>query len=132
METKLDKLGMILSIGCMIHCMLMPIMLPLLPAIGFAFGHDYQFHLVLAFIIGAIAIVALIFGHRKHGMGTPFVIAIPGIILLFAMAYSEYLGVNSAIVTIVTVEGSLLIAVAHYFNHKYLCACKHHGKHSCH
>ena len=125
----MDKLGVILSVGCMIHCMLMPILIPLLPAFGFMFSHNYWIHLVLAGVISTVAVIALILGRRKHGKDEPLVIARAGIIMLFAMAFCEYLGKQSIIITFITIFGSLLIAFAHYLNHRYLCACKHHGKH---
>lgn len=129
---KLDKLGIILSFGCMIHCMLMPIILPLLPALGFAFDHDSLVHFVLAIIIIVIAMWALDAGNKKHKKDLPMFLGFPGMFLLiFAGLIERKVGPDN-VVTVITIFSSLLIAVAHYLNHRYLCKCKHHGNHSCH
>lgn len=55
-----DKIGIIVSIGCLVHCLLLPIILPILPFFGFAIDHDSNFHLFLSGLILIIAFAAMI------------------------------------------------------------------------
>jgi hypothetical protein len=119
-----DKIGMILSIGCMIHCVLFPILLPLLPMIGLFVGCDNNFHFILTFFIVGVAIIALIPGFIKHKILTPFILASIGITcLIFA------LNVKIEITeTIVTILGGIFLIFGHYTNHMLLCKCRHHDE----
>ena len=131
MNGKLDKMGMALSIGCAIHCMLMPIIIPMLPAIGFVFGHDSKFHIILAFIIISVAGIALLFGYQKHKVNKPLIYASIGCVLSLTTGIVEHY-LEHIMITVITILGSMFVAFAHYLNHKYLCRCKHHGGHVCH
>lgn len=129
MRAKLDVVGMVLSIGCVIHCLLFPIILPLLPFIGFTFNHESGFHLILAAIISFTAALALAMGYRKHKMYGPLVLASFGVVLITIMGIAEIF-TESPIIIAITVVGSAFIIMGHYFNHKYLCkcGCGHHRK----
>ena len=129
-RSKLDKIGMVLSAGCAIHCILVPIVLPLLPMIGFAFGHDSHFHLILAAVITGVACFALIPGYLKHRSYGPIIIATCGIGIIVATGIMERYS-ESIMITACTIMGSLFVIIGHYFNHKFVCKCKNHKGHSC-
>jgi len=131
MNSKLDKIGMVVSIGCAIHCIITPFIIPLLPMIGFVFGHDSHFHLILAGIIVVIAILALVPGYLKHRMWGPIMSAWIGITIIIVMGVIEHY-TESIMITITTIIGSMFVMTGHYFNHKYTCRCKHHEGHKCH
>lgn len=123
-KTNLDFLGMILSFGCVIHCLLLPIIIPLLPSIGFVFGHDSYTHLILSVAISIIAVFALIPGYFKHKVQFPIVIASFGIIVIISMGVLER-HTESMVITATTIVGSILVIIGHYLNHKYSCSCEH-------
>ena len=123
---KLDKLGMILSIGCMIHCLLLPIILPLLPLLGFMVKHDGRFHLCLASAITVVALLALIPGVKQHKNYRPISFAALGISMITFAGLMEYIGVGVFSAIAITVCGSCYLTLGHYLNHKYSCACRHH------
>jgi len=127
-QNSMDKIGMALSIGCAIHCVLTPIVLPLLPMLGFLIGHDGHFHLILSAVITGVAALALIPGYRKHKMWGPIISAWMGIVTIIVMGVLEYY-THSPLIMICTIIGSCFIIVGHYFNHKYLCKCEHHRCH---
>ncbi|RUO76620.1 MerC domain-containing protein [Idiomarina tyrosinivorans] len=65
-QSKLDKTGMWVTTVCAIHCLLLPLILPLLSVIGLSFiGEDLLENTVLSFSI-AIGLLALFMGARKH------------------------------------------------------------------
>jgi len=126
--SKIDKIGTALSVGCAVHCILMPIVLPLLPMLGFLVGHDSYFHLILAAIITGVAAIALIPGYLKHRFILPLASASLGIIIVIGMGVLEHI-THSPLIILVTIFGSGLIINGHYFNHKYSCKCEHHKCH---
>jgi len=124
-----DKLGIALSIGCLAHCILTPIILPILPIFfGFVGNlHGYAIHLWMAIIVSSIAIVAtfgkLISGEHKKFF--PAVLAIIGSCILIVGGIIENED-NLFILLPITISGSICIILAHHLNHKYSCYCNHH------
>jgi hypothetical protein len=126
-EQTLDRIGVWLSFGCLIHCILLPIILPLLPLLGFLFHHDAAFHLILGAGIACVAIFALVPGVFKHHNSLPLVLGFVGVGFIAAGGLAE---LSSAEVwwktTLITCCGSGLLITAHYLNHKYRCKLGHH------
>jgi hypothetical protein len=117
-----DKIGVILSVGCMIHCILLPVLLPLLPMIGLFIGHNSNFHLVLTFAIVAVAFIALIPGYIKHRILIPFASATIGIACLIVALNAE----TEIAEILITITGGIFLVFGHYTNHKLICKCQHH------
>jgi len=124
----LDKVGSVLSIGCAVHCILTPIIIPLLPMLGFFIGHDGYFHLILSALIVGIAALALIPGYLKHHNLAPIISASIGIVLIVSMGIFEHF-TESILVIVPTIVGSSLIVLGHYLNHLSKCECEHHQCH---
>jgi hypothetical protein len=120
-----DKIGIALSVGCLIHCILMPLILPLLPLFGLVTRHGFLFHIVMAAIIGVVAYFAFRNGYKKHKVMFPPTIGFMGVLSLFVGGLAELIHVDS-IALVTTICGSILLVTAHYFNHKLSCSCKHH------
>jgi hypothetical protein len=130
---NLDKLGMILSAGCLVHCLLMPVVLPLLPLIGLAFGHNGYFHLIMCAIIFINICATLLPGAIKYHKSLPLMLGMYGLLAIIAGGLAELIGhVNEHREVWITMMGSCLIVVAHYLNHKYRCECAHHKESICH
>ena len=127
----MDKIGAALSIGCAVHCIITPIILPLLPMLGFFIGHDGYFHLVLSAFIVGVAAFALIPGYLKHKEKAPLTFALIGITIILLMGVLEHF-IESPLIVVGTIIGSLNIITGHYLNHKYRCKCNHHKEHKCH
>jgi len=79
-----DRLGVCMSVLCMAHCLLTPLVLAVVP-IGTAFGfwHTGVHHLFL-FIVPLIAAIAFIPGWRAHGDSRVWIYAVIGFVFLFA------------------------------------------------
>jgi hypothetical protein len=120
-----DKIGIALSVGCIIHCVLMPLVLPLIPLIGLTMEHGFLFHLVIAVIIGVVAYLAFKSGFKKHKNSLPTLIGSTGVLFLFLGGFLEMLHADT-IAFVTTIIGSVSLVTAHYFNHKYSCPCEHH------
>lgn len=79
----LDKTGIWLAIGCALHCLLLPVLLPTLSLLGLSFlGAEVLERLVLSTsaVIGGIAIAI---GTRHHRSPLPLLILLSGLVIYF-------------------------------------------------
>ena len=82
-----DWAGMILSIGCAVHCAAMPLALSYLPSLGLSFLVDQVFHQWMAVFCFGVAAFAFIPGWRRHGSLVPAVWGAAGLLLLMTAAF---------------------------------------------
>ncbi|MBT6325896.1 MAG: MerC domain-containing protein [Bdellovibrionales bacterium] len=121
-EKTLDKLGMIISGVCVIHCLLTPIIVLALPWVEGIFSHEVV-HLSLLLFLFPLAIFTFTHGYKTHkklsivimgAIGISF-ISIP--ILIHPAEFTEQA---------LTISGSIILIIAHYNNLK---SCKCHKYH---
>ena len=86
-STWRDWLGIVASIGCAIHCAVMPFVIAYLPALGLSFLADEAFHKWMALICFLIAIAAFVPGIRKHGSWVPISIGAFGLVFITCAAF---------------------------------------------
>src|ERR1035437_9556868 len=65
MNSFWDRLGISASILCGIHCLLTPLIVLSVPALGNVFSHE-AFHWIIALVVFPAAVVALWLGYRIH------------------------------------------------------------------
>ncbi len=118
--TCADKAAIGLSILCTLHCLILPILLVLTPAMTglFAFS-DEAFHLWLLFAVLPISTFAVTAGYMHHRKFRVSAISILGMALLIIAAVfgHDWLGETGEVVF--TVIGSLLVAIGHFQNLKF-------------
>ena len=119
-----DKIGIILSIGCLIHCILTPLIIPMLPLFGLAVEHEAFVHLILGSVVLTIAAITFIPGYLKHKDIFIMIAGFSGALIVMATGIGELLSHESY--TIFTVLGSIVLVISHYLNHKLSCECLHH------
>jgi len=119
--SRYDTAAVIASGLCLVHCLLIPALMLLLPALAAWLAVPESFHLwMLAFALPSSAL-ALYLGKRAHRRWTPIAIALPG---LLALAAGALLFHGLAIETLLTVFGALGLTVAHILNGRYPRVCK--------
>ncbi len=119
-STKLDKAAIGFSLVCVIHCLLTPIAIVMLPALGATFLEDERFHYAILFLVLPTSLIALGLGCRKHGR---LEILLMGLIGLFILCLILILGEDTIGETgekVSTVIGTAIIAFAHVRNFR-LC-----------
>ena len=82
-----DRMGMLASIGCAIHCAAMPFVISYLPSLGLSWMSGEGFHRWMAFICAAIAISAFVPGWRHHRRLAPALLGLVGVVLLSSAAF---------------------------------------------
>lgn len=128
MKSKLDIIGSALSIGCIIHCLLLPIILPVFPMLFLSGSHNTYFHaIMLIFVLGS-SIFAFISGYKKHHESIVIEAGLLGNLVLVVGLLAEVGNNPNWLTTTLTVLGGFILIGTHYINHKYICACDHHCK----
>lgn len=113
-HNKLDKIGICVSVLCAAHCALLPLVITLLPLIGFKFLANEYFELAIIATSLLIGYTSLRGSYRKHYNMRPLIIITQGFIVIFI----GKLLVASHYEWLFLTVGGLLIATAHFYNSK--------------
>lgn len=113
-STFLDGAAIGASLLCLIHCIGLPILFALLPALAtIGLPSSEWLHLVLLLTAIPVSALALIGGWRQHGGIVPVMLGATGLAGLAAgLAFGSVPGAETAL----TVAGSLALALAHIGN----------------
>lgn len=131
-----DKFAILLSGICLVHCLLTPVLITLLPIVSSSsLVEDILFHQLMLWVVLPTSVTALFLGCRKHKQ---FLIAAPGIIgisILVAVAFFGHAWFGIVGEKVATSVGGLVLALSHYLNYRACqdatcedndCAMKHH------
>lgn len=139
-SSRLDKAGAIISILCIIHCAAMPLILLFLPALSTVFIQDEGVtHRILFVMVVLVAAFSFIPGYRLHRKPKPLLFFAAGII---GLAVATFLAHDGAVFieslthhghdhdhtdihaweSVIAIPSSILIVLAHYYNHR---SCQH-------
>ena len=110
----LDQVAVALSGLCLIHCLMLPFLVVLVPVL--AQFSDEHFHLEMLIVVVPVSLVALALGYRRHGHTGVVIAGLVGLAILTVggtLAHDAYgLVADRAL----TVLGSITLAVTHYRN----------------
>lgn len=109
----LDGFAISASIGCLIHCLGLPLLLAALPAFSDLLETGETFHLIMLAVAVPTSALALNGGWRHQRAFVPLLTGMAGLILMAsAIAFAR----TEALEIAITVAGSLLLASAHIAN----------------
>jgi hypothetical protein len=117
-----DFIGQALSVLCVIHCALTPVVLLLAPAVAGIFGNA---HPVLLMLVLGTAAWAFIPGYRHHHQRAPMLLGLAGITLLGLGTFVFH--AVPALDIAFSVSGAGLMLTAHWKNraaHRHCHACE--------
>jgi hypothetical protein len=124
----LDKAGMIASITCAIHCMIMPLVVTLLPIFGLSLFATEEFEWMLLMVSAMLGVTSLCFGFKKHKSFRAF--SFLGIGLTFLVIgrlahehVSHFRVFTFDIYLLFLVAGAILVAFSHWLNNKLCKSC---------
>ncbi len=111
-----DRIGIILSGACIIHCMVFPLISASVLIAGVGLGTEDLTHRVLFLLLAATGLLAFIPGMRKHKDKRVLAVAGIGFIIISCVAVmgDTYFSHGS----LVNIIGSLFLISAHLWNHK--------------
>lgn len=108
-----DKIGAVLGFACAIHCILVPLALGVLPALGLGFLADEGVDHTIVGVATVFAAIAAFIGWRTHHERR-IVLAFAGSIGLLFLAHAA--GEHSLGARMISVAGGLGLAAAHLWN----------------
>ena len=114
----LDRSAIGVSFLCVLHCLAVPLTLILAPSLAALPIADERIHLLLVLLVLPTSTVALTLGCRQHWLKHILVWGLTGIAILILAA-----GLGEGILgeygeKVLTVVGSVLVAVGHILNFK--------------
>ncbi len=115
-RSRLDKIAVVLSSICLVHCLALPFLLTLLPITQGAFIDEALFHFLMLTVILPVSLLALGIGCRKHKDVLTIVLGVLGlgILTLTALFGHDWFGLTGE--RLVTSLGGLILAGAHIQN----------------
>lgn len=118
--TKLDRLGIWISSLCALHCLALPLLLPLIPLIGSTIFAQVWFERTILTISMLIGAVALFNGAaRYHGQYYPLGLLFCGGVIYW---FKDILGHDFEPLTITV--GAMLIVAGHWINMRLCRQCR--------
>lgn len=114
--TWVDRLGVCVSIACLIHCLALPLLLAALPAFGAIYWIGDGFDLIFAVLAIVLALACLCWGFRIHRKKRLFITFGAAFLFLFSgLFYAEGL-----LETGLLAVGGLGLVGSHLLN-RHLC-----------
>jgi len=118
LQLKLDKLAIGFSSICIVHCLAVPLIAIIVPAISPASLSHLSFHLWILAAVLPTSLYALILGYKQHRKPHIVILGSIGILILcFATYYADH-SLTELEERILTIFGSLTVALAHLQNFK--------------
>jgi uncharacterized membrane protein YfcA len=119
-----DRLGIIASALCFVHCILTPVALSLSAVWAHYLPSEERFHRILAVMVVAIGCFAIVNGYRTHHRLRVLFLMSGGLLFIFVGAYlGDRLPSHIAEVA-ATMAGSSLMITAHLINHTFCKNCR--------
>lgn len=119
---KLDKLAVVFSAVCLVHCLLLPVGMTLLPIFGSTFLSHEQFHQLMLIVVLPTSFLALGIGCREHRQSIVPVLGGLGLAMLIWAAFAVESSFGNQYERAITITGGLVLALAHVQNFRY---CRH-------
>ena len=116
----LDRIGITATSLCALHCILLPVILPVLPLLGIGFLADHTWEHAFLIVTAILGSIAMLSGFKRyHKRLYPFYLLYLGVALYWIKHdFSE------DVEALFIIGGASLIIAAHYINIKLCESCK--------
>ena len=113
----LDKFAITTSAFCAIHCLCLPLLLGVFPALGATLFGEETFHVLLLWLVIPFSLVALSMGCRKHKSWLVAFLGFVGLTILILAASLGHDLLGEAGERVATLLGAIVIATGHLRNY---------------
>ena len=115
-----DRAAISLSFLCVLHCLALPLIIMMLPALTTFNLQDEAVHLWMLVAVIPTSLFALTMGCRKHKNYNVIGLGIVGLTIILASAFLGHDLLGETGETVLTTVGAIFIAVVHLINQR-LC-----------
>ncbi|GEM_PF-253525 len=119
-----NKIGIVLSGICALHCLITPVLLFAIPVLGGFFENSW-FHIILALGVLPVGLFAFWKGYQHHRKISILGFGLMGMTFIISAALVPHEWVEWKEIDVVTVIGSLFLISAHILNQR-ACQCDSH------
>src|SRR6056297_1072926 len=116
----LDRTAISTSVLCALHCLTLPLIIGVFPAIGVSLIGQEAFHQTLVWFVIPMSIVALSLGCWRHKDTAVILYGLGGLAVLIVVALLGHDLLGEAGERILTVFGGVILSLAHWRNFR-LC-----------
>ncbi|MBH1945045.1 MerC domain-containing protein [Erythrobacter sp. YJ-T3-07] len=109
----MDGAGVTLSTACLIHCLVFPLAIAILPSWSTALSLPEEFHLVMVLIAGPLTSYVLLKSRHGAGRAGPrLALGFAGLALMISGLFAHTVALETGLTTL----GAALVAAAHILN----------------
>jgi len=118
----IEKVGVLLSIACAVHCLSLPIFLFFAPYLASSFAFSYNLEWILVISSFLLAAIVLVLDFRKHRQPLPLYFLGIGILIKLVDIFVA----NHSYAWLFGILLGVVISLAYWVNykHKKSCTCK--------
>lgn len=121
-----DRIGIVLSGICVIHCLALPVIVSALPLVAHGISHSHWFHALILILVIPTVVLAL---KQSNGRRRVVYLLIAGLLLIMAGLGSGSFGGYYHWETGLTVAGSILLVSGHVSNYLSHATCSVEHRH---
>ena len=121
-KPAIDRIGIVASAVCLVHCLLLPLLVPLLPLLAGVAGAEAVHEGLLVFLT-LCALAAFGPGYRTHRALSVLLFGGLGVVLLSAGALAHEWALLAGLDTPLTVIGGLVLVGTHWANLRLCRSC---------
>jgi len=119
-QKTLDRVAISVSVLCMLHCLLTPLLLIAIPVMSSTILAQELFHKLLVTLVLPVSVFALFIGCRRHRDRKVLILGSLGLFFLVMVALFGHELLGEAGEKIATVISGLILAIGHFRNYS-LC-----------
>ena len=120
--TLLDRIGVLLSGLCVVHCLVLPMLVPFLTTLS-VFAESELTHLILAALIVPTVAFSAWSGYSKHGKSIIVWLLASGTLAVVIAMFAGEQFASEPLEAGMTTLGSVLLIAGHWQNHKHRAQC---------
>lgn len=124
---NLDKTAIGLSLACALHCLLLPILLTIIPALTTNLLGSENFHQWMLIAVLPTSLIALTLGCKRHRQLYVLALGLLGLGVLVLTSIFTHTLLDETGEKIASLAGAVIIAYSHWRNHslcqRFNCQC---------
>jgi len=113
---NLDRFAIALSGVCLVHCLLLPFAIALMPLLAIGIGSDEHLHELMLWVVLPVSLVGLSLGWHRHRRSDVLALGLAAMVVLAFAGTWGHANLSQLAEVALTVPGSLALAVAHLLN----------------